>query len=102
MAEINVTFQKSGDTLTVIPEGRLDTATSPLLEQKMNPELGAAQHLIMDFAKVDYISSSGLRLLLAAHQNMEDRGGDLRMIHVNEYIRDVLNLVGFLEIMNVE
>ncbi len=102
MAEINVTFQKNGDTLTVIPEGRLDTATSPLLEQKMNPELGAAQHLIMDFAKVDYISSSGLRLLLAAHQNMEDRGGDLRMIHVNEYIRDVLNLVGFLEIMNVE
>ena len=102
MAEINVTFQKNGDTLTVIPEGRLDTATSPLLEQKMNPGLGAAQHLIMDFAKVDYISSSGLRLLLAAHQNMEDRGGDLRMIHVNEYIRDVLNLVGFLEIMNVE
>ena len=102
MAEINVTFQKNGDTLTVIPEGRLDTATSPLLEQKMNPEFGAAQHLIMDFAKVDYISSSGLRLLLAAHQNMEDRGGDLRMIHVNEYIRDVLNLVGFLEIMNVE
>ena len=102
MAEINVTFQKNGDTLTVIPEGRLDTATSPLLEQKMNPELGAAQHLIMDFAKVDYISSSGLRLLLAAHQNMEERGGDLRMIHVNEYIRDVLNLVGFLDIMNVE
>ena len=68
----------------------------------MNPELGSAQHLIMDFAQVDYISSSGLRLLLAAHQNMEERGGDLRMIHVNEYIRDVLNLVGFLEIMNVE
>ena len=102
MAEINVTFQKNGDTLTVIPEGRLDTATSPLLEQKMNPELWSAQHLIMDFAQVDYISSSGLRLLLAAHQNMEERGGDLRMIHVNEYIRDVLNLVGFLEIMNVE
>lgn len=102
MAEINVTFQKNGDTLTVIPEGRLDTATSPLLEQKMNPELGSAQHLIMDFAQVDYISSSGLRLLLAAHQNMEERGGDLRMIHVNEYIRDVLNLVGFLDIMNVE
>ena len=102
MAEINVTFQKNGDTLTVLPEGRLDTATSPLLEAKMNPELTGIKHLILDFAQVDYISSSGLRLILGAHQSMEENGGDIRLINVNEYIKDVLNLVGFLDIIPVE
>ncbi len=102
MEEINVTFMKDGDSLTVCPVGRLDTATSPVLEQKMAPELDGVKHLTMDFAKVDYISSSGLRVILGSHHTMDERGGDIRLIHVNDYIRDVLRLVGFLDIMPVE
>ncbi len=102
MAEISITFQRNGDTLTVVPVGRLDTATSPLVDQRMASELNDAKHLIMDFAQVDYISSSGLRVILGFHHTMEDRGGDLKLIHVNEYIRDVLNLVGFLDIIPVD
>ena len=102
MAEIIITFQRNGDTLTVVPVGRLDTATSPLVDQRMASELNDAKHLIMDFAQVDYISSSGLRVILGFHHTMEDRGGDLKLIHVNEYIRDVLNLVGFLDIIPVD
>ena len=102
MAEISITFQRNGDTLTVVLVGRLDTATSPLVDQRMASELNDAKHLIMDFAQVDYISSSGLRVILGFHHTMEDRGGDLKLIHVNEYIRDVLNLVGFLDIIPVD
>ncbi len=102
MAEISITFQRNGDTLTVVPVGRLDTATSPLVDQRMTSELNDAKHLVMDFAQVDYISSSGLRVILGFHHTMEDRGGDLKLIHVNEYIRDVLNLVGFLDIIPVD
>ena len=51
---------------------------------------------------MDYISSSGLRLILGAHNTMEENNGDIRLINVNEYIRDVLNLVGFLDIIPVE
>ena len=102
MDEIIVNFERNGDTLTAAPVGRLDTATSPVVEQKINAELDGVQHLVIDFTEVDYISSSGLRILLAALHTMEERNGDVRLIHVNEYIRDVLNLVGFLEIMPVE
>ena len=101
MPEVNITFQWNGDALTVVPVGRLDTATSPLVEQRMSAELNNAKHLTMDFAQVDYISSSGLRIILGFHHTMEDRGGDLKLVHVNEYIRDVLNLVGFLDIIPV-
>ena len=98
----NTNFEKNGSLLTIKPEGRLDTATSPELEKEMTPYLEDVQNVVMDFELVEYLSSGGLRLLLTLEQKLEDRDGGLKLVHVNEYIRDVLNLVGFLEIMNVE
>ena len=95
-------FEKQGTTLTVKPQGRLDTATSPVLEQEMQQYLDGVLNVTMDFADVEYISSGGLRVLLSTDQILEDRGGNLRVIHVNEHILEVFQLVGFMEIIDVE
>ena len=95
-------FEKQGTNLTVKPQGRLDTATSPVLEKEMLQYLDGVLNVTMDFADVEYISSGGLRVLLSTDQILEDRGGNLRIIHVNEHILEVFQLVGFMEIVDVE
>ena len=95
-------FEKQGTNLTVKPQGRLDTATSPVLEKEMQQYLDGVLNVTMDFADVEYISSGGLRVLLSTDQILEDRGGNLRIIHVNEHILEVFQLVGFMEIVDVE
>lgn len=99
---MNITFEKNGKTLTVKPEGRLDTMTSPEFERRTQPETAGMQEIIMDFEKVEYISSGGLRVLLALEQRMEECGGIVKVIHVNDYIMEVFELTGFLDILTVE
>jgi len=95
-------FEKQGNVLTVKPEGRLDTATSPVLENELKKHLDGVQEIIMDFSNVDYISSGGLRVLLATEQLMEARDGSIKLIHVNQHIIEIFELVGFMEVIKVE
>lgn len=99
---MNIDFKKDGTTLTVTPEGRLDTATSPELEKRMTPEIEGMTEIIIDLANVEYVSSGGLRVLLAVEQELEERGGKLTVIHVNPHIMEILDITGFLDIINVE
>ena len=55
----------------------------------------------MDFSAVEYISSGGLRMLLATEQLLEQRGGSMKLIHANEYIIEVFELVGFMDVVEV-
>ena len=95
-------FEKEGTLLTVRPEGRLDTATSPELDEELKPYLDGVQHMIMDFERVEYVSSGGLRLLLNLEQQLEDRGGNMKLIHVNKYIIEVFELTGFMNVIKIE
>ena len=95
-------FEKKDSLLTVRPEGRLDTATSPVLEKEMHQHLDGVLEVVVDFAEVEYISSAGLRVLLALEQLMEDREGSLRLVHVNRNIIEIFELVGFMDVVNVE
>lgn len=95
-------FEKTGSLLTVKPRGRLDTATSPALQKELQPYLNGVQEIVMDFTNLDYISSSGLRVLLAIEQQMESQGGSMRLTHVNAYITEVFELVGFTDMVTVE
>ena len=95
-------FEKKDNLLTVKPVGRLDTATSPVLEKELEPYMEGVQDVLMDFAEVEYISSGGLRVLLAVEQLLENRGGKLRLIHVNSNIMEIFDLVGFMDVVTVE
>ncbi len=97
-----MTIQKTlnGNELTLALEGRLDTMTAPELEQELNSSLDGAESLILDFSKLDYISSAGLRVLLSAHKAMAGKGG-MKVIHVNEIVSEVFEVTGFSDILTI-
>ena len=95
-------FEKKGSLLTVKPKGRLDSAASALLDEELARQMDGVTEIIMDFEQVEYIASSGLRVLLTAEQRMEDCGGKMKLIHVNEYIIAIFDLVGFMDVITVE
>ena len=97
-----ITTQKNGKTLLVVPEGRIDTQTAPEVEQKLSEELGDATELQIDLGQVNYISSAGLRVLLAYTQEMDERGGTIKAINVNDIVRKIFDLTGFLDILGIE
>lgn len=99
---LNTAFELNGDTLTVRPAGELDSMTSPEFEKEFRRNLSGAGSIIVDFEKVDYISSAGLRVFLLMEQLLEARGVEMKLIHVNEHIMEIFNLVGFVDIIRVE
>ena len=82
-------------------EGRIDTTTAPDLERELKNDMEHIDSLILDFEKVDYISSAGLRVLLSAHKTMSKKGG-MKVTKVNEMVREVFEVTGFSDILNIE
>ncbi len=92
---------QNGTSLAVAVEGRLDTTTAPELEAELKKSMESAERLVLDFSKLEYISSAGLRVLLAAHKTMSGKGG-MKIIHANEIVREVFDVTGFTDILTVE
>ena len=92
---------QDGKNLTIALEGRLDTMTAPELEAELNTSLPEAETLTLDFSKLDYISSSGLRVLLSAHKAMLPKEG-MKVIHVNDIVQEVFEVTGFADILTIE
>lgn len=99
---MTITTVKDGKKLEVIPEGRIDALTAPELERKLADELGDTEELVFNLENVEYLSTAGLRVFLACSQEMEARGGSIRVVHVNEVIMRVLALTGFQDFLNIE
>ncbi len=82
-------------------EGRLDTLSSPELERELSAVLPGLRELVLDFGKLDYLSSAGLRVLRSA-QKVMTRQGEMRIRRVNETIRETFEVTGFSEILTIE
>jgi len=82
-------------------EGRLDTITSPELEEAIQESVTDATELVLDFEKLEYISSSGLRVLLAA-QKIMSKQGSMVVTNVNETIQEIFEVTGFSDILTIE
>ena len=87
--------------LTIALDGKMDITTAPDLEKEVS-NLDGVKELIMDFEKLRYISSAGLRVLLLAHKKMIKQGGTMKVIHVNENVMEVMTAMGFADILTVE
>ncbi len=98
---MKIEFLKNGTILTVKPEGRMDSTTSPEADTRIREEAEGVTELVLDLEHVDYISSGGLRVILAWYQEMERRGGSIKVLNANEYIKEVFDLTGFLEFLNI-
>ena len=89
-----------GEKLTILLEGRLDTTTSPALEAELKEALTGITELVFDFEKLEYISSAGLRILLA-NQKIMNKQGSMVIKNVNEVIAEVFEVTGFADILTV-
>ena len=102
MEEIAMTITKTAEngTLRIALEGRLDTNTAPHLETELKTSLSGISELELDFSGLEYISSAGLRVLLAAQKTMS-RQGKMTIRNVNETIMEVFEITGFVEILTI-
>ena len=98
---MNFTKSLNGSQLTVALEGRLDTVTAPELDADLKTSLEGVDSLILDLADLAYISSAGLRVLLSAHKAMSGKGG-MKVVNVNEIVREVFDVTGFGDILTIE
>ena len=98
-----MTIQKelSNDLLIVRIEGRLDTTTAPQLEESLKESMPTVPRLELNFEKLDYISSAGLRVLLSAQKVMNKRGG-MVVRGANENVMEVFDVTGFSDILTIE
>ena len=98
---MDITSVKNDTALTLFVEGRLDTTTSPQLEEELKRLLPDVTELILDFHKVEYISSAGLRVILST-QKIMNRQGEMRLTGVTEAVREVFDITGFSDFLTIE
>ena len=97
---MTINRKQNGTALEIALEGRLDTTTAPELEKELGG-LNDVTTLTLDFSKLEYISSAGLRVLLSAHKIMSRKGG-MKVTHVNEIVNEVFEVTGFSDILTIE
>lgn len=90
-----------GNQMTVVLTGRLDTTTAPKLEAELKQNISGVEMLILDFDALEYLSSAGLRVLLAA-QKVMNKQGEMIVQHVNETIMEIFEVTGFVDVLNIQ
>lgn len=93
--------KKNNDGLLITLAGRLDTRTAPQFEAELKGSIDGIKKLTLDFEKLEYISSAGLRILLWAQKAM-DKEGKMVIRNVNEIIMEIFEVTGFVDILSIE
>ena len=98
-----MTIEKNlnGTELTVTITGRLDTTTAPQLEAEFKQSINGIEKLVLDFAELEYLSSAGLRVLLAA-QKVMNKQGEMVVRNINETISEIFEVTGFSDVLTIE
>lgn len=81
--------------------GRVDTTTAPQLEKELNDGIENIQQLVLDLEDVEYISSAGLRVLLAT-QKIMNKQGKMIVKNVNEMVMEIFEMTGFVDMLTIE
>ena len=97
---MKISQKKESAKLTVFIEVRIDTTTSPQLFEHLQRELPGVKELVLDFEKVEYISSAGLRVLLSAQKIMNEQG-KMVVAHVNSDIMETFELTCFTDVLTI-
>lgn len=99
---MKITENRTEDTILLTVEGRVDTNTSPQLQEMLLKAFQKGSRVILDFEQVEYVSSAGLRALLIGQKTANSKKGSMKLIHVQEAVQEVLDLSGFSAILTIE
>lgn len=93
--------RNDGSKLTIYIEGRLDTSTSPELSKELETSLEGVTDLVIDLTLLEYISSSGLRILFSAQKVMNGKG-TMVVKNVSGLVMEVFEITGFKDVLTIE
>ncbi len=96
---LNATVNENVCTIAAV--GEIDTLTAPQLEQAIADNAAGCDKVVLDMSGVTYISSAGLRVVIAVHRDMEKKGG-LSVKGLNENVRGVFKMTGFDRVLHIE
>ena len=98
---MTIEIKKNKEETIIEIAGRLDTITAPALDKTINEDIDDTQNLVIDVKGMEYISSAGLRVLLAAQKKMQ-KIGSMKVINVCEEVMEVFEMTGFADILVIE
>lgn len=98
---MTVNAQKDGTKLTITAEGKLGTTSAPELEKAVKNNIAGVTELVFDFAKLEYLASAGLRVLMSSAKVMK-RQGSMKIINVTEPVMEVFTFTGMADILDIE
>lgn len=98
---MTIESKKDAGKFTITITGRLDTSTAPNLEEELKTSYDGITELVFDLAKLEYISSAGLRVLLSAQKRMNIQG-KMKVTNAGEDILEIFEVTGFSEILTIE
>ena len=98
---MTIEIKRNTNQTTIDLAGRLDTLTAPALEKTIADSIGSSENLVLDFKRLEYISSAGLRVLLGAQKRLQ-KSGSMKLICVCEDVMEVLEMTGFADILTIE
>ena len=96
---MTITKTLDNETLTIQVEGEINSTNAVDLDQAITSSIKGVKTLILDFEKLDYISSAGLRIILSAQKKM-DKQGHMKVLNCNETVMDVFDMTGFSNILD--
>ena len=98
---MTIEIKKNNQETIIEIVGRLDTITAPALDKTINEDIGDTKNLVLDVKGMEYISSAGLRVLLAAQKKMQ-KIGSMKLINVCEDVMEIFEITGFADILTIE
>ena len=101
MSMLSVTRNQEGTKLTVEAIGRIDTYTAPQLDNEVTSALDGITEFVFDFSQVEYISSAGLRLIVAWHKTMNAKGGKFSVCHLADTVNNVFAATGLTDFIDI-
>lgn len=99
---MNIVTTDCGSYIRLIVDGRVDTNTSPQLQQAILSAFQKNNNIVVDFLNVPYISSAGLRALLIGQKTAKSKGGSMKLTNVSEMVMEILDTTGFAQIFRIE
>jgi anti-sigma B factor antagonist/stage II sporulation protein AA (anti-sigma F factor antagonist) len=99
---MDVQIEQKGDIVVLRVEGRLDAASSPQLEDKLNSIIAAGYFkILLNLTNVDYLSSAGMRLLLSISKKLKHLEGKIVACGLNNEVLEVIKMAGFQQVLQL-
>ena len=90
------------EKITIALDGRLDKLSSAAFDENLKKEIEKKKNIVLDFKNLEYVSSAGLRILIACEKQLKTYDKDLEIINVNDDVMDIMKVTGFVYMLNIK